>query len=104
LGRLTYNISSFFWPSKDKPWYPFLNRLAETGRPLDELIGNILGVTVGASTNHAHATINVIDFYLDDARKKERAHIAQLIEKPDSESEALLFGYVCEAMRASFLI
>jgi hypothetical protein len=43
----------------------------------------------------------VVDFYLDDQREKERAHILQLIGKRDSASEELLQGYVREAMRES---
>ncbi|KAF9553362.1 heme peroxidase [Agrocybe pediades] len=99
LGRVAAGISSFIWPATKEPWYPFLHTLAESGRPIDELIGNILGVAVGASTNHAHATINVVDFYLDEKRKKERDHIVQLVKRTDQESDDLLFGYVNEAMR-----
>jgi len=41
----------------------------------------------------------VIDFYLDDARAKERAQILQLVKKTDSASVELLNGYVREGMR-----
>jgi hypothetical protein len=63
------------------------------------LLGNILGVAVGASVNYAQAAVHVIDFYLDDAREKERSHIIQLVNSQDAESTELLRGYVCEAMR-----
>jgi len=69
---------------------------------LDELLGNILGVAVGASVNYAQASVHVIDFYLDDARAKEREHIVQLSNGEGSESAELLRGYVCEAMRMFF--
>src|SRR6266581_3120529 len=92
---------SFIWPPNNNLWYPFLNRMAATGKPIDQLVGNILGVAVGASVNHAHAAINVVDFYLDDARKEERDHIVQLVKYNDADSDALLLGYVSEAMRAS---
>lgn len=43
----------------------------------------------------------MIDFYLDDARAKERAQILQLVKKTDSASVELLNGYVREGMRES---
>ncbi|KAF8886703.1 hypothetical protein CPB84DRAFT_1850044 [Gymnopilus junonius] len=76
-----------------------LGRLAASGRSTDAIIGNVLGVAVGASVNHAHGAINAVDFYLDDERKTEREHIIQLVQNNDSESDALLLGYVSEAMR-----
>jgi len=99
VGGLAARASSYIWPQTDKPWYPFLSKLAETGRPLDQLLGNILGVAVGASVNYAQAAVQVVDFYLDDARTKEREHIVQLVRAKDLDSTALLRGYVCEAMR-----
>ncbi|PPQ95917.1 hypothetical protein CVT26_016140 [Gymnopilus dilepis] len=103
LGRVAMGITSYIWPPTDKPWYPFLSRLAASGRPIDEMVGEILGVSVGASTNHAHATINVIDFYLADERKAEREHIIELVRqgdgKRDKDADELLLGYVNEAMR-----
>ncbi|RDB14949.1 Psi-producing oxygenase A [Hypsizygus marmoreus] len=99
LGTLAAKATSYIWPANDKTWYPFLSRLAASGRPLDELIGNVLGVAVGASVNHAQAAINVIDFYLDDARAKEQEEIIQLVNNKDTQSAELLRGYVYEAMR-----
>ena len=75
--------------------------MAATGKPIDQLLGNILGVAVGASVNYGHAAVNVIDFYSDDARKKERYRIVQLVKYDDVDSDVLLLGYVSEAMRAS---
>ncbi|KDR73404.1 hypothetical protein GALMADRAFT_142500 [Galerina marginata CBS 339.88] len=99
IGRVAASITSFIWPPNDKLWYPFMSRLAATGKPIDQLLGNLLGVAVGASVNHGHATVNVVDFYLDDARKKERDHIVELVKYNDADSNALLLGYVSEAMR-----
>ena len=101
IGGLAARIGAFFNSPTRKASYPFLSKLAETGRPIDELIGNILGVAVGACVNYAQAAVNVIDFYLDDARAMERKHIAELAHTTDSASDALLRGYVCEAMRTS---
>jgi linoleate 10R-lipoxygenase len=101
LVGIAARVRSFFRPPQDRPCYPFLSKLAETGRPLDQLVGNILGVAVGASVNYAQAAVHVIDFYFDDAREKERKHIIELSNSKDAKSDELLRGYVCEAMRTS---
>lgn len=49
------------------------------------------------------AAVHVVDFYLDDEREKERAHILELITKRTSSSDELLQGYVREATRKSSL-
>ena len=77
-----------------------MKKLAETGRPIDQLVGNILGLAVGASVNYAQASVQVIDFYLDDTRKDDYNAIVHLSKRYDGESAELLRGYVCEAMRA----
>jgi linoleate 10R-lipoxygenase len=66
---------------------------------LDELLGNILGIAVGACVNWAQAAVQVVDFYLDDERKAEREQIIKLVNKTDNASNELLRGYVREAMR-----
>ena len=68
IGPLIVNIGAFFYPPTYKASYLFLSKLAETGRPLNEHLENILGVAVGAHVNNAQAVVNVTDFYLDDAR------------------------------------
>ncbi|KAF8879290.1 heme peroxidase [Infundibulicybe gibba] len=75
-----------------EPYFPFLSKLAETGRPLNELVATVVGLAVGSSVNYAQAAVHVVDFYLDDKREKERIHLLQL--------HRLLRGYVREAMRA----
>jgi len=99
VGRLLGKAFSRLWPSTDKPCYPFLSAMAATGRPLDQLLGNILGIAVGSSVNYAHGAVNVIDFYLDSAREKERLEIIRLAQTHDKKSTELLQGYVREAMR-----
>lgn len=99
LGRIAAAVASFIWPPANKLWNPFFKQLAKFGRSPDAIIGNVLGVAVGASVNHAHSTVNAIDFYLDDERKTERGHIIQLVQNNDNESDKLLLGYVSEAMR-----
>ncbi|KAG6810880.1 hypothetical protein H0H92_009972 [Tricholoma furcatifolium] len=99
IGKLAASIASHIWSAKKKACYPFLSSLTATGRPIDELLGNILGVAVGACVNYAQAAVHVVDFYLDDARAEERKAIIKLVGSQDSQSDTLLRGYVCEAMR-----
>ncbi|KAG6877820.1 hypothetical protein C0993_003604 [Termitomyces sp. T159_Od127] len=98
LGGVIARVSSFFRPPNKKPWYPFLSALTATGRPVDELIGDIISIAI-ATVDFAHAVVNVIDFYLDDARTNERKAIIELVANKGSQSETLLSGYVREAMR-----
>jgi hypothetical protein len=44
--------------------------------------------------------VNVIDFYLDSVRQKERLEIIRLAQTNDKQSVGLLQGYVREAMSA----
>ncbi|KAJ8518487.1 hypothetical protein ONZ45_g4459 [Pleurotus djamor] len=99
VGSLIAKASSYIWPANTKPSYPFLSALTSTGRPLDALVGNIIGLAVGSSVNFAQGAVNVVDFYLDDTRAKERNEIIALIKKNDAQSSELLQGYVREAMR-----
>lgn len=90
---------SYFWPPSKKSHHAFLSSLTNTGRTLEELLGNILGLAVGASVTHAQAAAHIIDFYLDDARAKERQHISQLADATDALSVDTLRGYIYEAIR-----
>ncbi|KAJ7704765.1 heme peroxidase [Mycena rosella] len=98
LGFIS-NISKFLWPPSDKPCYPFLSKLSETGRPLNALVATVVGLAVGSSVNYAQAAVHVIDFYLDDAHQQERLQISKLVQNDDSKSTDMLRGYVREAMR-----
>ncbi|KAJ6585690.1 heme peroxidase [Mycena capillaripes] len=98
LGFIS-NISKFLWPQTDKPCFPFLSKLSETGRPLNELVATVVGLAVGSSVNYAQAAVHVVDFYLDDAHAQERAQILKLVQSEDSKATEMLRGYVREAMR-----
>ncbi|KAF4623505.1 hypothetical protein D9613_002388 [Agrocybe pediades] len=100
IKGLASGISSFLHPNAPPKYADSLfGRLGATGRPVDELIGNLMGIAVGASVNHGHATVNVVDFYLDPERQAEKDEIIKLVKKGDAKSDALLLGYVNEAMR-----
>ncbi|KAJ6512310.1 heme peroxidase [Mycena vulgaris] len=38
------HVSNFFWPPSGKSWYPFLHTLAESRRPMNELVANVIGI------------------------------------------------------------
>ncbi|KAG5638617.1 hypothetical protein H0H81_011507 [Sphagnurus paluster] len=99
LGSLLAREASFLAQVKNKPSYPFMSRMAASGRPFEAMLGNILGIGVGAAVNHAHAAIHVIDFYLEEEHDKERRQIVELVQKSDPDSTELLRGYVREALR-----
>ncbi|KAI0081382.1 heme peroxidase [Panus rudis PR-1116 ss-1] len=92
-------VTSLFRATDEKLCYPFLRKLADTGRPMDELVAQVIGLAVGSSVNYAQAVAQVVDFYLDDERAPERAEIIALIDKTDADSAELLRGYVREAQR-----
>ncbi|KZT00985.1 heme peroxidase [Laetiporus sulphureus 93-53] len=80
---------------------PFLSRLAASGRPIDELVGCVIGLAVGSSVNFAQAAAQVVDFYLREDRQKECAALITACMAPDSDKNAmeLVRGYVREGMR-----
>lgn len=57
VGKLIAGARSFLWPETEKPWYPFLSVIASTGRPLEELIGNIVGLAIASSVTVAQGTL-----------------------------------------------
>ncbi|KAK7036088.1 heme peroxidase [Favolaschia claudopus] len=96
---LISKCAKYIWPPTDRPCFPFLSKLSDTGRPLNELVATVVGLAVGSSVNYAQAAVHVIDFYLDDSHAKERSQIMQLVKSDDKKSTDLLRGYVREAMR-----
>ena len=98
---ITGILSSFstYWKPK-KPYQEFMARLAESGRPVKEVVAEVVGLSVGSSVNYAQALAQVVDFYLDPARARELAEIKVLITKTDAQSAERLRGYVREAQSA----
>jgi len=99
LSGFIANVASRLWPQGEKPYYPFLSKLSDGGRPLNELVAMVVGLAVGSSVNYAQAAVHVIDVYLDEKHEKERHHIRQLAASTDPSSTEVLRGYVREAMR-----
>ncbi|THH01371.1 hypothetical protein EW026_g1293 [Hermanssonia centrifuga] len=99
LAGFVSAVSNLIWPTEKKPWHDFLGKLAESGRPHRELVGEVIGLSVGSSMNYAQTVAQVVDFYLDDARSQEFAAIKALAARDDAASMELLCGYVYEARR-----
>ncbi|KAF9257706.1 heme peroxidase [Marasmius fiardii PR-910] len=99
LGAVSVVTSTVAGIFTSQPYKPFLQRLAQTGRPINELVANVVGLAVGSSVNYAQAAVQVIDFYFDDERAAERAQVISLSKATDATSTATLRGYVREAMR-----
>ncbi|KAG8842829.1 hypothetical protein FRB96_004714 [Tulasnella sp. 330] len=98
IGRIKGAVLDWF-SGEQKDEYPFLRRLAESGRPTDVLSYNVLGVIVASSANYAQTAAQIVNFYIDDARAKERAEIIELVKQDTQEGNARLLGYILEAMR-----
>ncbi|KAG9026836.1 hypothetical protein FRB95_008385 [Tulasnella sp. JGI-2019a] len=77
----------------------FIKRLAASGRPSDILSYNVFGVIIASCANFSQAATQIVNFYLDDARSKERAEIIRLVHQDTPEGNARLLGYILEAMR-----
>lgn len=99
LVSLFATVKSAILRSPPKECYPFLSKLAASGRPMRELVANVIGLAVGSSVNYSQALAQVIAFYLDDSRAKERAALIEVCKRDDPKSAELLRGYVREAMR-----
>lgn len=54
---LVSHVAGYIWPPSQKACYPFLSELAETGRPLNELVATVVGLAVGSSVNYAQGVL-----------------------------------------------
>ncbi|KAF5338872.1 hypothetical protein D9611_008746 [Ephemerocybe angulata] len=99
LKKWAREIQDYYSPPDEQPWWQFISRLTATGRPVNELVANIVGLANGSSVNQAHTALNVVDFYLEEERKDNLADIQALIGKNDDASNERLRGYIREAMR-----
>jgi len=99
ISGFVAHVINALWPQGEKPYYPFLSKMAAAGRPLNELVATVAGLAIGSTVDVAQAAVQVIDVYLDEKREAERNHIRQLVGSKDPNSTELLRGYVREAMR-----
>ncbi|KAG9014307.1 hypothetical protein FRB90_005401 [Tulasnella sp. 427] len=98
ISRLKDSFLRWFTEEKDKS-QEFLQRLAVTDRPSDQLAYNVFGIIVASCSNFSMAASLVLNFYLADERKAEREEIIKLVKSDKPESNSLLLGYILEALR-----
>ncbi|THH14008.1 hypothetical protein EW146_g6268 [Bondarzewia mesenterica] len=66
---------------------------------LDKLAGSLFVEVVPTAPLFSHALVNVVNFYLDDAKKDQRDRIAQLAAAKTAEGDKQVMSYVYEALR-----
>ncbi|KZO96936.1 heme peroxidase [Calocera viscosa TUFC12733] len=101
--KMIDSIMHTLW-GEDMDVHAFFKRLiaaAGPDRPVKELAYNVLGVSVASAANFAHATVHVVNMYLEDKYKAARDDIIRIANLPHygPDDERRLEGYVREAMR-----
>lgn len=87
---------------KNHDSHDFLKRVSESGRDLttEELAAQVFSAVVPTAAPFSQAIAHVVDFYLDDDKRKEREEIVKLASMPgDKEAVGKLMVYVREALR-----
>lgn len=46
-------VASYFNAPPDKPYVAFLRKLAESGKGINAVIANVIGLAIGSSVNYA---------------------------------------------------
>ncbi|KAJ6544684.1 hypothetical protein DFH09DRAFT_1088549, partial [Mycena vulgaris] len=59
--RVISTVSKLFWTPSEKPCYPFLRRLSDTGKPLNQLVATVVGLAVGLSADQAHMDVYIFE-------------------------------------------
>lgn len=60
LVKLVNHVNGAIWPPSNKPYYPFLSKLADTGRPVNELVATVVGLAIGSSVNYCQGVSSFI--------------------------------------------
>lgn len=50
---LVAHVASYFYTPPEKPYVAFLRKLAESGKGLDAVVANVIGLAIGSSVNYA---------------------------------------------------
>lgn len=100
IVRQATTVASILQSSSQRLAFPLATKLTATGRENCEIASNVLDIAVSTSINQAYSIARMIDLYLDDDRTVAKEHIIDLVKNDTEESNALLKGYVSEALRA----
>ncbi|KAI0658449.1 heme peroxidase [Cubamyces menziesii] len=92
-------LSAFLHEAHKPTQQTVLQKLADAKAPRKDVVADVIGFAVTCSVTLAKTVALIIDFYMDDARAKERAEIAKLVGATDANSLNLLRGYIREAQR-----
>jgi len=96
---LRHSVTSWIAGKEDQS-NGFLQRLADTGRDIEQLSDDVLGLAIISIANYACAMTHIVNFYLDDERALEREAIISLCrQRTDAASDEVLAGYGREALR-----
>ncbi|OSD00891.1 heme peroxidase [Trametes coccinea BRFM310] len=99
VPHLSISSLSSFLRDPHKPAHGFLEKLGTSKAPHKDIVADIIGFAVTSSVSLAKTVSEIVDFYLDDKRAKERAEVTKLAGASDANSLDLLRGYVREAQR-----
>ncbi|KAI0347729.1 heme peroxidase [Trametopsis cervina] len=100
MKRFSRMMSDTIWPAGKKRFTQVLHALSRSGSTKDT-VPTLLRLAIDVAMPLTKVLSQIVDFYLDDARAKERAEIVKLAnstEKPE-EAKKLLLGYALEAQR-----
>ncbi|KIJ55788.1 hypothetical protein M422DRAFT_152180 [Sphaerobolus stellatus SS14] len=91
-------ISAFFSGSYDEP-LDFLQKLAESKKPKEEIANHALSLALIAGVEYSQALVNVVNFYLDKDNAEHARNISSIAKSNDPTADAVLQAYVREALR-----
>ncbi|KAI0354701.1 heme peroxidase [Trametes cingulata] len=101
VPHLTFRPISAFLAKAHQSAQGFLANIAKSKAPQKDIVADVIGFAVTVSVSLAKSAAQVVDFYLDDQRAKERAEVVKLAGASDNNSLNLLRGYIREAQRLS---
>lgn len=51
------HVTSYFSSPSDKPYVAFLKQLADSGKGIDAIVANVIGLAIGSSVNYAQGML-----------------------------------------------
>ncbi|KAI0640160.1 heme peroxidase [Trametes polyzona] len=91
------SLSSFL--EGPKPTIDFLQKISASKAPHKDVVADVIGFAVSVSVSLAQTAAQIVDFYLSEERKEERAEVVKLAAAGATSDR--LRGYIREAQRLS---